>query len=251
MAILNTNEGTIVARCPGCDGAKSTFEWIHRGREIGAITKQVDDRHWRICLLDFRLFRCAGCGIGAMGVVKYGGNNRYPGSYNRLLRFIPEAKERVPLPPGTPKDIMVEFREAEKCLENNCLRAAASMFRSVLDKTMRANGYHTTREKRLFQQIDGAAKDGVITLARKKRAHCELRLFGNDVLVDDWHEVTERDVEVARRYCQRILEDFYDDRESVINLLKDAGRISNADDNNKHESKTRSSFTRDRQHRVA
>lgn len=227
MASLNKNEGTIIARCPGCDGAKSTFEWSHKGKELGAITKQVDDRYWHRCLLDFRLFRCAGCGIGALGVIKYGGGNRYPGLNNRLLRFIPEVNKCLPLPPRAPKEIVAEFREAERCLDINCFRAAAGMFRSVLEKTMRANGYNTTREKRLVQQIDGAAKDGVITLARKKRLRAELRVIGNEILPDDPDKVTEQDIELARRYCQRILEDFYDDRESVLTLLRDAGRITN------------------------
>jgi hypothetical protein len=231
MASLNKYEGTVIARCPGCDGAKSTFEWSHKGKELGAITKQVDDRYWRQCLLDFRLFRCAGCGIGALGVIKYGGGNGYPGLSNRLLRFVPEAKSCLPLPPRAPKELVAEFREAERCLEINCLRAAAGLFRSVLAKTMRANGYETSREKHLLKQIDGAAKDGVITLARKKRLHAELRVIDTDVLPDAPCNPTIQDIELARRYCQRILEDFYDDRESVLKLLRDAGRMINEDKN--------------------
>jgi hypothetical protein len=43
-------------------------------------------------------------------------------------------------------------------------------------------------------------------------------------LHDDWIEITIQDVEAARHYCQRILEDFYDDRASVLELLREAGR---------------------------
>lgn len=123
-----------------------------------------------------------------------------------------------------PTGIKREFREAEVCAENECYRAAAAMLRSVLDKTLRANGYNTRENKNLKQQIDAAAADGVITKARQKRAHEEVRVLGNDVLHDDWHEITEEDVDVSRQYLQRLLEDFYDDRPSVLALLKAANR---------------------------
>jgi hypothetical protein len=99
------------------------------------------------------------------------------------------------------------------------------MLRSVLDKTLRANGYNTRDNKNLKQQIDAAAADGVITKSRQKRAHEEVRVFGNDVLHDDWHEIKEEDVNISRQYLQRLLEDFYDDRPSVLALLKAAQRM--------------------------
>ena len=103
------------------------------------------------------------------------------------------------------------------------------MFRSVLDKTLRANGYKEKRGTNLEQQIDMAAADGVITEARKKRAHEEVRVLGNDVLHDEWHEIPAQDVEAARHYMQRILEDLYDDRESVLGLLRAAKRVADED----------------------
>jgi hypothetical protein len=51
------------------------------------------------------------------------------------------------------------------------------MFRSVLDKTLRANGYKEKQGTRLEQEIDAAAADGVITPARQKRAHVEIRVL--------------------------------------------------------------------------
>ena len=89
---------------------------------------------------------------------------------------------------------------------------------------MRANGYKTKDLKDLAKQIDAAATDGIITKARQRRAHEEIRVLGNDVLHDEWHEIPPEDVEAARHYCQRILEDFYDDRASVEQLLITAGR---------------------------
>jgi hypothetical protein len=103
------------------------------------------------------------------------------------------------------------------------------MFRSVLDKTLRANGYKEKKGTTLEQQIDAAAENGVITQARKRRAHDEIRVLGNDVLHDEWQLIPVEDVEAARHYAQRILEDFYDDRDSVLKLLRSAGRVPDED----------------------
>jgi hypothetical protein len=106
------------------------------------------------------------------------------------------------------------------------------MFRSVLDKAMRANGYKS--EGSLKDQIDAASDDGIITESRKIRAHSEIRVLGNDVLHDEWHAIPREDVEASRHYCQRILEDFYDDRPSVLKLIgkanrtPDDGKVTNA-----------------------
>ena len=124
---------------------------------------------------------------------------------------------------------MNEFREGEQCREARCYRAAAAMFRSVLDKTLRANGYKDKRGTNLEQQIDAAASDGVITAARQRRAHEEIRVLGNDVLHEAWEAVTPDDVTAARQYAQRILEDFYDDRDSVLTLLRAKGRVPDED----------------------
>ena len=229
MAELNEKEGSIVSYCPGCRGGRSTFEWKINGKEIGAVQKKMEDHYWANCVFSYRLFKCAGCGMGALGIIKIGGGGDYPGAYNSLVKFYPETKQRLSIPTKVPQGIEAEFREAETCLENQCVRAAAGLIRSVLDKTLRANGYNTKQESNLYKQIEAAATDGVITQARKRRAHDEIRVLGNDVLHDDWHDIPEKDVEAARHYCQRILEDFYDDRESVLTLLREAGRVPDED----------------------
>lgn len=218
MAILNEDSGSIVAYCPGCQGARSTFEWNSAQEEEFGVIRSIYDE------TDYRLFRCAGCGRGSLGVVKHNGGLNYPGVYNQLLEFYPETKYRLRLPDRVPEGIKKEFEEAEVSFSNECFRAAAGLFRSVLDKTMRANGYNTRKDPNLYKQIEAAAEDGVITQARKKRAHDEVRVLGNDVLHDDWCEISEEDVEVSRHYTQRILEDFYDDRETVLSLLRAANR---------------------------
>ena len=129
---------------------------------------------------------------------------------------------RLSLADSVPIGIRKEFEEAEESFSNNCFRAAAGLFRSVLDKAMRANGYNTRKDPNLYDQIEAAAEDGVITQARKKKAHDEVRVLGNDVLHDDWCEIPEEDVAASRHYTHRILEDLYDDRDTVLDLLRAA-----------------------------
>jgi len=229
MAEINTL-GNIVARCPGCGGGKSTFEYQVDGKPLGA-TKITGLRPYTRMRektdIHFRLLRCAGCGRGALGTIRmHDVGAKDPEGIWELLEFIPEAKLRLSIPEAVPKEIKYEFREAERCMEANCYRAAAAMFRSVLDKVFMANGYKTDQDKNLKKQIDAAAKEGIITEARKKKAHEDVRVLGNDVLHDEWRELKEDDVKQAQHYTQRILEDFYDDRGSVLKLLKDAGRKS-------------------------
>ena len=225
MASIN-DRGNITARCPGCNGANSSFDWKSVAGKHGAVSLNYQHRAWGNCFIDYRLFCCGGCGRGAIGVVVHGGTGDYPGLYRELMAFHPESKERLDLPTSTPDGIVAEFREGERCLENQCYRAAAGMFRSVLDKTLKLNGYKEKRGTTLEQQIDLAASDGIITASRQRRAHEEIRVLGNDVLHDEWREVPEADVEAARHYAQRILEDFYDDRPSVLETLRAAKRIA-------------------------
>lgn len=53
-----------------------------------------------------------------------------------------------------------------------------------------------------------------------------MRVLGNDVLHEEWKKITKEDAELSRHYCQRILEDFYDDRDSVLKLLHQANRLA-------------------------
>lgn len=205
------------------------FEWRNnQGHPLGLVSGNIDGLHH-----EWKMFKCGGCGAGALAHVVVR-NGDYAASAAakvlQLIDFYPEAASRKPLPAAVPSELVAEFREAERCLSSRCTRAAASMARSVLDKTLRANGYKLKKGTPLDQQIDAAANDGVITAARKKRAHDEIRVLGNDVLHEPWREIDPADVEASLHYVQRVLEDFYDDRPSVAALIKSLGKMTHEDD---------------------
>lgn len=89
-------------------------------------------------------------------------------------------------------------------------------------KTLAANGY---AKGTLAARIDAAAADGVITAARQRRAHDDVRSLGNDILHDEWRPVTSDEYDAAHGYVLRIIEDLYDHRGEVEALLREKGRL--------------------------
>ena len=169
--------------------------------------------------------QCARCSRGGLSTVPDNGN--LPTAV--LESFFPFSTDAAPLPKAVPADILAEFREAEYCASLDANRAASALFRSVLEKALKANGYTKGNDpnlRDLQKRIDAAAADGVITDARRKKAHDDVRSLGNDVLHDDWREVNDDEVENSHRYTQRILEDLYDDRPTVEALLITKKRLS-------------------------
>ena len=170
------------------------------------------------------LSQCARCGRGGFAAIPDSGNRPTAA----LESFFPICPDVFPLPASVPQDIQTEFREAELCAAFKTNRAASALFRSVLEKALKANGYTKGNDRSLTdlqKRIDAAAADGVITDARRKRAHEDIRALGNDVLHDDWREVSDDEVEDSHRYTQRILEDLYDDRPTVEAILKTKNRL--------------------------
>ena len=212
---LKMMENSIVSTCPDCDGALCNFEF-QSGSVIrnGAHTYK-NARFQRILYL---VARCGGCGRGGLAVVHDNGMVRD----GILETFYPATLDRAPLPATVPEGVRNEYREAELCASVGAFRAGSALLRSVLEKTLEANGY---AKGTLQARIDEAAKDGVITAARRERAHQEVRVLGNDVLHDTWREVPDEEYLDAHHYVQRILEDFYDQRQEVETLLRNAGRL--------------------------
>lgn len=210
----------VKARCPDCGGAISVFDYKDVSREFGYIL--VDGPHtyggqtWH--RVHWRLLRCSGC--GRAGVAKFHDNGNLPAV---LESFSPRALASSSLPVTVPEGIVKEYREAELCASVEAWRAASALLRSTLEKALKANAY---TKGTLQQKIDDAAADGVITSARRQKAHDDIRVLGNEVVHDDCRPVDEFEVQAALHYAQRVLEDLYDDRASVEAVLKAKGRLA-------------------------
>lgn len=210
---------TVKANCPDCDGAVSIFNYLKPNSGefgtliIGEVHQYGSTTYSRIV---YKLLSCSGCSRGA--IAKFHVNDQI----KTLETFYPRALETASLPEGVPENILNEYREAELCSSFEAWRAASALIRSTLEKTLKENGYNSgTLEKK----IDDAADDGIITDARKRKAHSDIRVLGNEIVHDEWREVDESEVSTALRYASRILEDFYDDRESVLEILTKKKRL--------------------------
>lgn len=215
---------TVRAHCPDCK-AVTSFEGTHDGKSLSTVI--VNGPH-KFQGQDFSRvlymhLRCASCHRGGHAKIHDSGKVHD----GVLEEFFPISVDNAPLPESVPAGVQTEYREAEFCAAFSANRAASALFRSVLEKTLKANGYV---KGSLEKKIDDAGADGILTESRRRRAQEDIRVLGNDVLHDEWHEVPEADVCDAGRYAQRILEDFYDDRASVENTLRDKGRIKNEED---------------------
>lgn len=154
---INSN---VRSHCPDCDGAITTFESKKGGSLYGNIIikerhKFEDNEYDQVI---YQLMRCAGCGRAGLAKIHYYSSL---GS-SELESFYPYSVDHLNLPDGVPGEINKEFREAELCASFGALRASSALFRSTLEKTLKANGYTSGSLK---DKINQAAKDGVITEA--------------------------------------------------------------------------------------
>lgn len=218
--------GNVTTVCSDC-GTVTTFENREpSGSAFGAVIiykqhKYQDENYTRIF---YMTMRCTVCHRGALAKLHDKGDAIDTGV---LESFLPSAVDRATVPNDVPEDVLKEYREAELCASIGAYRAASALLRSTLEKVLKANGYIRDKDKlkNLVQKIDAAASDGVLTDARRKRAHENIRVLGNDVLHEDWRDVTAEEYEESHKYIQRILEDLYDDRQTVEAILAAKGRL--------------------------
>lgn len=212
--------GHVRADCPDC-GAPTTFEFSHGGAEFGTIIVNRGTHHDGIPYSRriYKLLRCSVC--ERAGVAKVACNESYTNT-SALVSFWPTSIPVEKLPAGVPDGIVKEYREAEICMSVEAWRGAAALLRSALEKTLKGNGYD---ERVLYEKIEAAGADGVITSARRQRAQDLVRTLGNDVLHDDWRVVTQQETEDAHHYVGRVIEDLYDDRAAVETVLDQKGRL--------------------------
>lgn len=232
-ARYNWQENNVLARCPDCDAVTSFDDRGHSNTKLGAsiVIRSTRFNGFTYSRVLWQALRCNVCSRGAFAkILDYGS-----GQSAVLQDFLPQAIEKASLPASTPRDLQVEFREAELCAAHSAYRSGSAMLRSVLDKTLKKNGYDEVefeekgaikRSRSLLHRVNAACGDGVLTETRRKKAHENIRVLGNDILHDDWREVTIEEFDEAHKYSQRILEDFYDDRATIEAQLRIKGRIS-------------------------
>lgn len=213
------DHGNVIAQCPDC-GAIVTFASNHGAVQFGfvSVDRRTEVASRPFLRVAYVLTRCSNCGRGGLARIHY---NSTP-SDGALGEFLPVSVDQATLPVGVPKDLVEEYREAERCMSIEAWRAASGLLRSTLEKTRKANGYSRGN---LQNKIDDAVSDGVITAALGHRAHDDIRVLGNDVLHDPWRAVTSEEVEASHHYAQRVLEAFYDDRATVETILRSKNRV--------------------------
>ena len=215
--------GNVRADCPDC-GVPTTFEFREPGErgEFGTIiinrTHSFENKQYTRIL--YKLMRCIVCNRPGVATL------HTPAQYmqSALESFWPTGIPHERIPENVPVHIQKELREAELCMSVEAWRASAAMLRSTLEKILIANGYD---DRKLYQKIESAGSDGVITSARRQRAQDIVRTLGNDGLHEEWREVTQDEVDAAHKYVARVIEDFYDDRDTVLIVLGEKGRIVN------------------------
>ena len=213
--------GNVRADCPGC-GVPSTFEYRNPdegGKEFGSVilNKHHKYKNANYTRIIHKLLRCTVC--NRPGVAKLHVDNVY--TQGVLELFWPSSITSAKLPDNAPDQIEKELREAESCMSVEAWRGAAALLRSALEKTLIENDYN---ERSLYQKIEAAGNDGIITSARRQRAQDLIRTLGNDVLHEEWRVVTREEVEDAHHYVARVIEDLYDDRATAEAVLTEKGR---------------------------
>ncbi len=118
-----------------------------------------------------------------------------------MVDFYPVSIGREKLPESTPEDLKAEFVEAEGCMAFKFNRAASALFRSVLEKTLKQNGYTQGSLQKKLKMLR-------------------------------WRKIEYKEVELAQKYAQRIIEDFYSDRDAVKKTLPSERRTAADEEDN-------------------
>lgn len=197
----NWPENNVLAPCPDCNAVTSFDDKGISNTKLGVslVNRTTTFEGGVYSRVLWQALRCNVCGRGAIAKILDNGNSQ--GAV--VADFIPRAIQKEPLPPLVPSEIVKEFREAELIASVGAYRGSSALLRSVLEKTLKINGYEEVeyldagvrkKSKSLLHRIDAASEDGVITETRKKRAHENIRVLGNDVLHDDWREIKENEL---------------------------------------------------------
>jgi len=184
-ARYNWKENNVLARCPDCAAITSFddkgFSNTKMGISIADRWTTFEGKTYSRIL--WHAVRCSVCSRGAIAKILDNDNSQAA----VLADFIPTAVENAAIPPSVPADIQKEFREAELDAANGAYRSGSALLRSVLEKTLKRNGYDEIeyrdekgvikKSSALLRRVDAASEDGILTETRKKRAHENIRVL--------------------------------------------------------------------------
>jgi len=158
--LLKNPQYSIAAPCPDCKAITSFDATLNERGSYAIIDGPHDYNGTHYIRVLYVFSQCSRCRRGALAKIHDNGN----GHTAVVETFFPPPVDRSPLP-NVPAEIESEFREAELCAAT-AFRAAAALFRSTLEKTLKANGYTTGS---LYDKIDQAIADGLLSQARGQR----------------------------------------------------------------------------------
>jgi hypothetical protein len=135
----NSDENNVLARCPDCDTVTSFDTRGHGHTTLGTVIINQGQTHEGVSYsrILWQAFRCNVCSRGAIAKILDQGRD----ATAVLVDFLPGAIEKAALPPAVPDDIVHEFREAELDASHGAYRSGSALLRSVLEKTLKKNGY--------------------------------------------------------------------------------------------------------------
>lgn len=141
----NPSLQTVRAKCSHCDGASSVFQFQTNAQVQVSESRTIGDNAY--AYLSYMLFRCPGCGHGAMAVLRHGGDpaDQIPGR-THLESFHPFAGDADSLPAKTPEDIQTELHEAQPGPPAEAHRATSAGTRSRLERTLTEDGLRQRTE---------------------------------------------------------------------------------------------------------
>lgn len=97
------------------------------------------------------------------------------------------------------------------------------MLRSTLEKTLRKHGYS---EWQLSTNLKNLSEDNILPRWLVKQNSQIVKILGDEILHGDWREITPEEYQKAHHFVERLIESFYDDHDSVVEDLKEKGRLT-------------------------
>lgn len=227
-------DGGYRAYCPTCKTLTLFRSTDNRGNGYSSfsrdlkdpVKKKINDQDAIYNRVISTSCECTGCRRGGMAESYHSSKNQ-----SELIDFYPYELKHKELPESLPREIRKEFKEAEICYGHKAYRASSAMARSTLEKVLKLSGYEDVDDNTgydrmgLKKKIEEATSDHILTKAREKQVHDDIKVLGDEVVHRPWREISKEEVESSLKYVLWIIHDLYDDRSTVEAELQRLGRL--------------------------